>query len=238
MANINRVNPLYLGRDTLTNFDHFRSVVTAHEGWTTLAADTTPTVTCPDAVNGLARLFTDTTDNNEVALRTTAELFKFGTNRSIFGATKIQYAENDTNKANVFFGFMSALAANTIADNGASVRGTGDCLGIYKLDGGTVWRCVSMTNGTQVATASTTTAGGSAAQELEVEAADHDGVTMTCTFKVDGQYLKDSNGNKIIHSAVIASATEMNFGWYVKTGGGAGGETVDVDWGYYSQRVV
>jgi hypothetical protein len=238
MANINRTNPLYVGRDTLTNFDHFRSVVTAHEGWTTLVADTTPTVTCPDAVNGLARLFTDTTDNNEVALRTTAELFKFGTNRNLFGACKLQYSENDTNKANVYFGFMSALAANTIADNGASVRGTGDCFGIYKLDGGTVWRCVSMTNGTQTVTASGTTAGGSAAQELELEATDHDGVSMLATFKVDGQYLKDTNGVVIKHTITIASATEMNFGWYVKSGGGAGGETVDVDWGYYSQRVV
>jgi hypothetical protein len=238
MANINRVNPLYLQRDTLTNFDHFRSVVTAHEGWTTLVADTTPTVTCPDAVNGLARLFTDTTDNNEVALRTTAELFKFGTNRSLVGACKMQYAENDTNKANVFFGFCSALAANTITDNGAAFRTSGDAFGIFKTDGITVWRVITMTNGTQVITTSTTTAGGSAAQEVEMQAVDFDGVTMTCTVKVDGVYLKDSNGNVIRHSAVIASATEMNFGWYVKSGGGAGGETLDVDWGYYSQRVV
>lgn len=238
MANINRANPLYHQRDTLTNFDHFRSVVTAHEGWTTLVADTTPTVTCPDAVNGLARLFTDTTDNNEVALRTTAELFKFGTNRNIFGACKLQYSENDTNKANVFFGFMSALAANTITDNGAAVRTSGDCLAIYKLDGGTVWRCISMTNGTQTITASTKTAGGTSPQELEIEAVDHDGVSMWASFKVDGEYLKDSNNTVIRHAVTIASATEMNFGWYVKSGGGAGGETVDVDWGYYAQRVV
>lgn len=238
MANINRVNPLYLGRDTLSNFDHFRSVVTAHEGWTTLVADTTPTVTCPDAVNGLARLFTDTTDNNEVALRTTAELFKFGTNRSLFGATRMQYGENDTNKANVFFGFCSALAANTLVDNGAGPRVTGDMAAIFKVDGGTVWKCITQTNGTATTTTSTTTAGGSSYQELEIEGVDHDGVTMTFTFKVDGQYLRDANNLVIRHSAVIASATEMNFGWYVKTGGGAGGETLDVDWGYYSQRVV
>jgi hypothetical protein len=235
---LNHVNPLYLQRNTLHNFDHFRSVVTAHEGWTTLVADTTPTVTCPDVVNGVARLFTDTTDNNEVALRTTAELFKFGTDRRIFGSTKLQYSENDTNKANVFFGFCSALAANTITDNGAGVRASGDCAAIYKLDGGTVWRCITMTNGTQVITASTKTAGGSAAQELEIELNDWDGVSMMAVFKVDGEYLLDSNNNVIRHTVVISGATEMNYGWYVKTGGGAGGETVDVDWGYYAQTVV
>lgn len=237
--NINYVSEQYLRRATLTNFDHFRSVVTAHEGWTTLVADTTPTVTCPDVVNGVARLFTDTTDNNEVALRTTAELFKFGTNRNIFGACKLQYTENDTNKANVMFGFMSALAANSIVDNGASIRASGNILAIYKLDGGTVWRCHARDNvGIVLDTASTTTAGGSAAQELEIEANDWDGVSMQVVFKVDGEHLKDSNGNVIKGNVTIASATEMNFGWYVKTGGGAGGETVDIDWGYYAQTVV
>lgn len=237
--NINYVADAYLKRATLTNFDHFRSAVTAHEGWTTLVADTTPTVTCPDAINGVARLFTDTTDNNEVALRTTVELFKFGANKKIFGATKIQYAENDTNKANVMFGFMSALAANSIVDNGASIRASGNIAAIYKLDGGTVWRCHARDNvGITGDTVSTKTAGGTTAQELEIEIEELDATVMKVTYKVDGDFLKDATGNKILHYVTVASATEMNFGWYVKSGGGAGGETLDVDWGYYAQGVV
>src|SRR5574338_511075 len=112
--------------DTFHIFSDFYNLVTAQDGWTTLAADTTPTVTVGDAVNGVVALFTDTTDNNEVALKTTAELFKFGTNRNIYGRTRMQYSENDTNKANVLFGFMSAMAANSITDNGAGVRASGD----------------------------------------------------------------------------------------------------------------
>jgi hypothetical protein len=215
--------------DTLQIVDDFLWAVTVHQ-WTTLAADTTPTVTTPDAVNGLVRLFTDTTDNNEVAIRSTVELFKFGTQRGIYARAKIQYSENDTNKANVFFGFGSAIGANFMVDNGAGMRVTGDIFGLYKIDGGTKWVAITQTNGTATTTTSSTTAGGSAAQVLEIEATDFDGVTMTCTFKVDGTYLKDANGNKIIHSATISGATEMNLGLYVKSGGGAGGETVDMDY--------
>jgi hypothetical protein len=229
MGPLNRYPKFLEELDTVTISDDFFWAVTVHQ-WTTLAADTTPTVTTPDAVNGVVRLFTDTTDNNEVAIRSTVELFKFGTNREIYCRAKVQYAENDTNKANVFVGFGSAIGANFLVDNGAGVRTSGDVFGLYKIDGGTKWIAVTQTNGTAVTTTSSTTAGGSAAQVIEMEAKETDGVTMTCTWKIDGVYLNDANGNRIIHKAVISGATEMNVGLYVKTGGGAGGETVDMDY--------
>lgn len=228
MSNINRFPHLLNDVDTVHLHDDFFWYVTAHQ-WTSLAADTTPTLTVGDAVNGVLALFTDTTDNNEVAVRSTAELFKFGTNREIYGRCKLQYSENDTNKCNVFFGFQNAIAANSMVDNGAGPRTTGSNLLIYKVDGGTVWRCQSMCNGTSTDTVSTTTAGGSSAQVLEIFCKDWDGVSMEVLFKVDGDYLRDSNGAVIRHVVAIASATEMHCGVYVKTGGGAGGETVNVD---------
>lgn len=229
MANLVRYPEALKTVDSVQIWDDFFWYVTAHQ-WTSLAADTTPTLTIPDVENGVLRLFTDTTDNNEVAVRSTAELFKFGTNRQIYGRCKLQYSENDTNKANLFFGFQNAIAANSMVDNGGGVRTSGSNLLIYKIDGGTVWRCQSMCNGTATDTISTTTAGGSTAQVLEIEATDWDGVSMQVTFKVDGAYLKDTNGNVIRHTVAIASATEMHVGVYVKTGGGSGGETVNVDY--------
>jgi hypothetical protein len=228
--------------DTVHIWDDFFWFVTAHQ-WTSLVADSTPTVAVGDAVNGVVALFTDTTDNNEVAIRSTAELFKVGTNREIYGRCKLQYAENDTNKANVFFGFGSAIGADFLVNNGAGPRVTGDILGIFKVDGGTVWKCVSQVNGTATVTESTTTAGGTTAQVLEVIAKDWDGVKMEVLFKVGtvaggSEFLKDSNGNVIRHTVAIASATEMNIGVYVKTGGGAGGETVNVDYIYGAQNRI
>lgn len=238
--NISRHTQFLKELDTVHIEDDFVEGVVTGDRWSTLVADTTPTVTTPDAVNGVARLFTDTTDNNEVAIRSTIELFKIGTNREIYGRGRIQYAENDTNKANVFFGFANAIGANLLLDNGAGMKTTGDVLAIYKLDGGTVWRLHSKVNGTTASdTVTNKTAGGSSAQVLEVIAKDFDGVTMEVLFKIDGEYLKDSNGDQIKpHKVPIASATEMHFGVYAKTGGGSGGETVDVDYLYASQNRI
>ncbi len=135
MSNVARFTHELSELDTVHIWDDFFWYVTAHQ-WTSLAADTTPTLTVGDAVNGVLALFTDTTDNNEVAVRSTAELFKVGT-----------------------------------------------------VAGGT-------------------------------------------------EYLKDANGTVIRHTVAIASATEMNVGVYVKTGGGSGGETVNVDYVYANQNRI
>ncbi len=242
MSNVARFTHELSELDTVHIWDDFFWYVTAHQ-WTSLAADTTPTLTVGDAVNGVLALFTDTTDNNEVAVRSTAELFKVGTNREIVCRAKLQYSENDTNKANVFVGFASAIGANLLLDNGGGPRVSGDILGIFKVDGGTVWKCVSQVNGTATITESTTTAGGTTAQVLEVIAKDWDGVKMEVLFKVGTvaggtEYLKDANGTVIRHTVAIASATEMNVGVYVKTGGGSGGETVNVDYVYANQNRI
>lgn len=236
MSKIATRPPEFDRRDTFLLFDHFTHLVTG-DVWTTLVGDTTPTVTVGDARGGIVTLFTDTTDNNEVAIKTTKELFLPADGKPMWGAGRIQYAENDTNKANVFFGFCSALAADTLVDNGAGVRTSGSIAAIYKVDGGTVWRCHTRDNSGATDTVSTLTAGGSSYQELEVELAEFSSTQCVVTFKVDGQYLRDSNGRVIEHKMAYASLTEMNFGLYVKTGGGAGGETLNCDWLAAAQRL-
>ena len=128
--------------------------------------------------------------------------------------------------------------ANTIGDNGGVVRASGNVAGIYKLDGGTVWRANTRDNAAVTDTVSITTAGGTAYQVLEIIGKDYDATTMKFMYKVDGKWLVDANGNEIIHYAAHASATEMNFGVYVKTGGGSGGETVLVDYILAQQKRV
>lgn len=147
----------------------------------------------------------------------------------MYAKARIQFTEANTDDANIFFGFGSAIAANFIVDNGAGMRTSGDVFGIYKTDGSTVWKCITQTNGTAVTTTSTTTAGGSSYQKLEIELADHNSTTGYATFKVDNEYLKDSNGNIIRHAVLYASATEMQVGFGVKNGD-TNAETLNVDW--------
>lgn len=190
------------------------------------------TVTMGDAVGGIAVLYPSDSavgDNDEAYFASPNEVFKLAAGKPLYAKARIQFTEINTDDANIFFGFGSAFAANFIVDNGAGMRTSGDVVGLYKIDGGTKWICISQVNGTAVTTTSATTAGGSSYQKLEVEVSDHDSSGGYATFKVDNEYLKDTNGAIIRHAVPYASSTEMQVGFGVKNGG-TNAETLNVDW--------
>jgi hypothetical protein len=216
-------------KDNFVLYDDFFSYNTGDQ-WTDLAADAG--VTAPavgDVVGGRLSMATGATDNNEVAAKTTEELFLIADSRPIIGEARIQFTEANTDDANVLVGFMSALGANAMVDDGAGPRTTGNYACLTKRDGETVWRCSSR-NGTESnETVSTKTAGGTAFQDLRIEIADWTGTKVSITYYVDGERLKDSNGNEITHELTITGSTEMNFGMYIKAGG-ANSETLVTDY--------
>lgn len=190
------------------------------------------TVTMGDAVGGVAVLYPSDSaigDNDEAYFASPNEVFKLAAGKPLYGKARIQFTEANTDDANIFFGFSNAFAADLIRDNGAGMRTTGDFIGLYKVDGGTKWICISQVNGTAVTTTSATTAGGASYQKLEVEVVDHDSSGGYATFKVDNEYLKDTNGITIRHAVPYASATEMQVGFGVKNGS-TNAETLNVDW--------
>lgn len=241
MANIARMPSAWL--DSLNNislFDDFVSEPLANLMYATSTTDG-GTATVGDEVGGVLTLLSSAatdTDNDENWLTTINEVFLCGAGRAIEGKALIQYTEAATNAANVFFGFASAMgAADFLVNDGGGPRTTGNVIGIYKVDGGTVWRCVTRWGSTTsvLDTVSTTTAGGASYATLEVSIADGGSAgTSVVTFKVDGQTLKDSSGNDIIHYFPNASATEMNFGAYVKQGTAAA-QSIKIDKWFASQ---
>lgn len=164
-----------------------------------------------DEVGGVMTMsITDATDNDEMSLYSANEVFKHADNKPIYARGRFQYAEGNTSAANFAFGLANAPVADTLVDNGGGIRTTGSMFCIYKVDGGTVWKCRSGCNGTNTDSTSTTTAGGSAYQELEIEIADYTSTACQVTFKVDGKRLVDSTtGKDIVHTCLYASATEM-----------------------------
>ena len=211
-------------------FDDFEWLISPHR-WTNLAADVGTTAFAEgDRESGRLSGATGATDNNEIDIRTTTEPFLVAANRQLIFEARIQYTEANTDDANVMVGFMSALAADSLVDNGGGVRTTGNSFVIYKIDGGTVWRASSR-NGTEVEdTVSVQTAGGTAYQVLTVLIDDWDaGTTARASYYLDGQPLTDSNNNEIVHTIAIASSTEMNAGAYIKAGG-ATTETLLIDY--------
>lgn len=234
MANVARRPVNYADQDVLAIFDHFTWFVTAHN-WTSLAADSGASVAVGDAAAGVVVLTTGGTDNNEAAIRTTNELFLGANGKPFNGLAWVQYAEAATNAANVFVGFCSALAANTLVDDGGGVRTSGSIFGVFKKDGETEWRLHTRNGSTYTESLSATTAGGSAQQKIEIFVDDYSSTECVVTCKVDGAWLKyppsageGIAGMTISHRVAYASLTEMNFGVYVKCGTAAS-QVVNVD---------
>lgn len=223
-------------------FDDFEWFVTAHR-WTSLAADTTSTVAHSDAANGILVLTNSNTDNNECSVFTTTECFLFAADATIFGEVRLQFTELTGGASNVAFGFGDTMgAANFIADAGAltsghAVSGASSAV-IYKADGDTVWKCACEVNDTDINnTASLQTAGGASYQRLGIEARPVTGTEYEITYFLNGYPLTDANNRPIKHLLNYASATEMNFGVYAKTGT-TEQQVVLVDYLYAAQKRV
>lgn len=202
----------------------------------------TGSVAIGDAVGGVVVLTpSDGTvgDNDEAYLATPNELFKFGTNREIYGRARLQFSEVTANKVNIAFGFQNAVGANSIVDDGGGLKVSGSTLGIYKIDGSdSLLRCVSSCNGTSTVTISNKTVSAATWYDLEILVNDWDGVSMQVTFKCDGQYLRDSNNVVIRHTVAIASATEMSMFAGVKLGAATNNDTLSLDWWYGSTCIA
>lgn len=241
MPNIARMPTQWLESvGNVSLFDDFISEPLANLLYLTTATDT-GTAVVTDAVGGILSITpSDGTvaDNDEIYVSTINEVFLCGAGKALEAKARIQYTEANTDDLNLFFGFGSAFGANFLVDDGDGPRTSGNIIGIYKVDGGTVWRCVTRWGSTTSVTdtVSTTTAGGSAYQTLEVSIADGGSVgTSVVSFRVDGQELKDSTGATIVHAFPNASATEMQLGIGMKNGAATNVETVLLDKWFASQ---
>ncbi len=236
MGNLARFPQVLKDIDTVHLFDDFQADLSTTL-WATLISDL-GTIPVNDARKGILTILpsdASVADNDEIYLYTANELFLFAAGKPMHCRGYIQYTEGNTDDLNVIFGFQNAVAANSLADDGGGPRATGSYAVIYKIDGGTVWRCQSR-NGSEVTDSiSSTTAGGSAYQLLEIEVADYTPTRCQITYKVDGQFLKFSNGQPIVHQLLVAASTEMALVLGCKNGANSTVETVLCDYLYAHQ---
>lgn len=223
MANALLYPNVMVEKDIFVFGSDFANLITLQDGWTTLVVDAGTTVEVTDARAGRLTLTTGATDNNEAMARSTFETFLTAAGRPMHGHCRLNLTEAATDDANFAFGFASAAGANLLVDDAGGVRTTGNLFLIYKIDGGTVWRCRSR-NGTETEdNISLTTAGGAAGtfQDLDIFIEEFSLTECVVTFQVDGAYLRDENTQDVIkHKILYASATEMNFvAGYIKAGG-------------------
>lgn len=234
MPAIARGCQLSLRPDTFVWLDDFNDTNNTTNRFTATLTDS-GTATVVDGAKGILPIVASdgtVADNDESYVQSKLENWLFADNKPMRCGAYIQFTEANTDDANIAFGLLNAPVANTLVDDGAGIRVTGSGVAIYKVDGGTVWKCVTMMNGTQTVSTSTTTAGGSAYQLLEIEVVDHSSTEIEVVFLVDNKYLVDStSGTRIVHRVTISSPTEMALFAGVKNGG-ANLETLNVDYWY------
>lgn len=220
-----------IGKYTFGFDEDFLWFVSPHL-FTDTSADSGASWAATDAAGGVVSGTTGATDNNEAYLLTTQEIFLIAANKPIEGEATIQFTEAATNKANVMFAFMNAIGADSIVDDGAGLKTNFSGAAIFKVDGGTVWKCMVSLGTSQTIITSTATAGGSAYQRLRIEIRPVTSTIAEAAFFLDGNPLYDASQTArnvpIKISFTYTNATEMNCGVGVKAGDGTA-QTMLVD---------
>jgi hypothetical protein len=227
---------LHLARLSYGFLDDFTHLVTG-DLWTDTSGDSGASAAVADGVKGVVALVTGATDNNEAYLHQTAETFKFADDKPLIFEALVQFAEANTDDANVMVGLKDAWAADSILDDGAGPAASYSGAVFFKVDGGTRWN-VEYSNGATQETAELTaansldgiakTAGGAAYQRLRIEFQPH-GTVGDVKFFIDDQHVYT------FANVSYSSATDMEAGFGVKAGG-ANSETLNVDYAYARQK--
>lgn len=229
MNNVDKHDALKLRR---TNgwFEDWNWFVTAHL-WTSLAADSGASVAVGDTANGEVVLTTGGTDNNEAAVKTTNEIFKFAADKPLLGESDFKFTEANTDDANVAFGFADAFGADLLVNDGAGPKTSFSGALIYKVDGGVVWKFITSISTTQqISTIANVVPGGGTYRRFKIEIRFVDSTTAEAVPFIDDQQCLDAVTLKPIkHTFTFTGATEMQLGHYVKAGG-ANSEVLTVDY--------
>lgn len=208
--------------------------------WTSVLTDS-GSAAAGDAAGGVLDVIpSDGTvaDNDEAYVKTTKEVFKIANGKPIIGEGRLTWTEANTDDANVLIGFLDAIAANSLQDNGGGPPASYSGAVFYKVDGDTVWSVEVSDGATQWtkkldATGSldgiAKTCGAGTYQELRIE------ITPITSTKVDVCFFIDGVLVYKVKDATYASATEMNFGFGVKNGN-TNNENLKVDYAEAFQK--
>lgn len=237
MANVNRYTRPLLDLDTFHVFNDFEKDQSDVEAVDTITD--TGTALVGDAAAGVMVLTpSDGTvaDNDECYLATPNELFIFAAGKPIYGRFRFQYSAVVAADPNICVGFQNAVGANSIVDNGGGPKVSGDCLAVEKRDGETAFRCTSASSGATTTTLSNKAIAAATWYEVEIECVDWDGVSMQVSYKVDGEYLRDTNNNVIRHTVAISGSELMQLFAGIKLGAATNNDTLSLDYWYGAQK--
>lgn len=170
---------------TVSFIDDFMDLVAGT--WNTTVTDSgtvaAPASTAAD-VNGFVTLTPSdgTVGDNDEAYLYTNLISKYLNGKPISVVALVQFAEANTNAANILFGVGEGFGvANTLQDNGAGPPADYDGACFFKVDGGTRWQFESSLGTSQNTTDLAYTAGGSTYIALGIDIRPKSSSEMVCT---------------------------------------------------------
>lgn len=170
-----------------------------------------------DASGGVLSIATGATsaaDNDGCYLATKGEVIKM--DHAFVLKSKFRYSEAGANVANaVAIGCMNNAAVGTILGaNGAGPAANFYGAMIYKVDGGTTWKCISSVGTTQQIDDTGVTAASSETADFEIQfEVLPGGAYGRFVFLIDGQVCTKATSNvnePITHEVPLGGVTEMN----------------------------
>lgn len=218
------------------DFDHF---VTA-DRWTSVLTDSGTAVVQDEAGGVINLTASDGTvaDNDEAYIHTTSEIFEILSGRPILLEARIKFTEQNTDDANILFGLIDGVGANTLQDNGAGPKASYSGACFFKADGDTVWSVENSDSTTQKTTqldgdhapvigsnfaADAQTAGGGVWETLRIE------IRPTDVGKANVMFWKDGAPVAKHTDQDYSNATQAAVVLGVKNGGG-NNEVLSVDY--------
>lgn len=215
----------------------YTSTESANAPWTVIA-DPGGSATVSDGAKGVVALVTDGDDNDEIYLYRTTETFLLAADKPIEWESLLQFAQANTNDANIIAGVRSGVAANALQDDGAGPAANFSGAAFYSVDGDTTWRVIYSDGATQTikeldADGSldgiAKTSASAAYQELRIE------MFMVTSTKVDVCFYIDGTLVYKAKDKTIASASEM-VAFFGAKAGGANAETLNGDYAMAYQK--
>jgi len=212
--------------------DHFEEFVTG-DRWTSLEADAGSSVAAVDSAEGGLDLISGGTDNDEVYVHTTQELFLIADDKPMSMIARLAFAEANINDINVICGFQSAVVANSLQDNAGGPLASYSGAVFFKLDGELFWRFETSLAGTQTTTRLAAVSPDAATDfhTLQIDIRRRDATTVELIPMIDESggnnplQALNNNGVKVKHTITLGSPTEMALVCGAKSGG-ANAETV------------
>jgi len=228
----------WLNRDSFIGMDDFENYATG--GLWTSVVEGSATIAVADGDCGIVTMSgIDSTNNRELYLKHTAQMFTFQANKGFSIESYVQFTEGNTSAINFAFGVANGVTNDMLVDDGGGLKVSGSFACIYKVDGTNYWKTGSSVGTTQNLSTSTKTSTSTGYQVLRIDVMPVSSTIAEITYFVNDQQLLQSGGrpgqNFIKDQLTYTGAAAMQMFFGLKQGSTTA-ESINIDYAAWAKK--